>query len=296
MNWNWDHLRFFLALADHGTLSLAARELDVSHTTVLRRVRIFEQQLQTHLFDHTPNGYCLTAAGDALYVEAIKMKSAIDGISREISGDDARLEGSVVITATDTLGLHVLPPLLRELQILYPGLALTLNVANRLSDIGNREADIALRTGSEPPAGLIGREICNLRFVACASRDYVERTGIDRFPDDTRSHAFVQLDESYRNLAFHRHLAALVDSRATCTTASGFIYALALCRAGIGITCLPSYLATGDNGLVVLPMPSDIETNPLWILSHADLRDSARVRVVRQFLFAQLRESLDGDG
>ncbi|NND90135.1 MAG: LysR family transcriptional regulator, partial [Granulosicoccus sp.] len=78
MSWNWDHMRFFLALADAQTLVSAARQLDVSHTTVLRRIKSFESELGSRLFEHVHHGYRLTMEGESLYAEAVKMKHVME--------------------------------------------------------------------------------------------------------------------------------------------------------------------------------------------------------------------------
>lgn len=290
MSWSWDHLRFFLALAEGGTLSTAARRLGVSHTTVLRRVRAFETSLGTQLFDHTAQGYTLTAAGETLRAEASGVRDAIESVARRIGGADAGLEGEVTITTTDTLAFAVLPPLLAELGERYPELRFTLSMRNRLSDIVNREADIAIRTGREPPERLIGRRVGTVHFAACASSDYAAAHALARFPDDVAAHRFVTLDGSYAGVPFHDWLEARLPPEAARTTVSGFLAAVAVCRAGMGITVLPSYLLAELPDLVELPVTERIATNELWVLSHADLRDTERVRVVRRHLFERLSE------
>ena len=116
VKWNWDHLRFFLALAERHTLSTAARELDVSHTTVLRRVAAFEAELGTQLFDRTSDGFMLTQAGQRLFREAASTRTLLDSIAEEIAGADAELAGSVVVTATDTISCYIMPRLIAALS------------------------------------------------------------------------------------------------------------------------------------------------------------------------------------
>ena len=297
MSWSWDHLRHFLALAEEGRLSGAARQLEVSHTTVLRRVRAFERDLGTRLFDRTPRGYALTPAGERLRVEAVEVRAAIERASREIVGRDAEPRGEVTITTTDTIACTVLPSPLAELAARHPDLRFRIDMVNRLSDLDNREADIAIRTCREPPARLIGRHVGSVRFVACAAPRYVESTGLERFPTETGAHRFVVLDHRYAATPFHRWLEARLSPRSVRTTVSGFLPALAACRAGMGISVLPEYLLDEAPELVALPTEgTGISTNELWILSHAGLRDTERVRLVRQRLYEALsRRFRDGD-
>lgn len=288
MNWNWDHIRFFLALAEHGTLSLAAKSLGVSHSTVLRRIRAFEDQLQSQLFDHTNTGYSLTVAGKSLFDEAIKMQSTLSALSREISGADNQLEGEIVVTTTDTLARYVLPKLLAKLSRKYEGIRFSLYMANQMSDISNREADIAIRTCKVPPDNLIGRKVGEIKFSVVASRSYVKQHGLTLFPKILADHRFVVLNESYSSAPFYQWFDKQINQQGVCTKVNNFLCAAALAREGMGITVLPSYMLAKETTLVELPTKRDISSNDLWVLSHADLRDTTKVRVVRQYLYDEL--------
>jgi len=284
MNWNWDHLRFFLALANNGSLSEAARELSVSHTTVLRRVRSIEQALETHLFDHKSSGYCLTPAGDALFREVQKMKTTVDYISRQISGVDQQIGGPIVITTTDTLGFAFMPAVMRQLVEQYPELDITLKVSPRLSDMDNREADIAIRTCAQPPPHLVGRKLGQIRFNACASTEYAQEHHLTEFPQDLSTHRVIQLDDTYSQTPFHAWLAPRCAAAASVVTATSLLSAYGLSAAGVGITVLPQFLIEKDPSMRVLNTPDVIQGNDLWLLSHTDLRDTLRIRLVKRFL------------
>ncbi len=288
MNWNWDHIRFFLALAEHGTLSLAAKSLGVSHSTVLRRIRAFEDQLQSHLFDHNHEGYSLTVAGKSLFAEAIKVQGTLSALSREISGADNQLEGEIIMTTTDTLSRYVLPKLLAKLTRKYEGIRFSLYMANQMSDIANREADIAIRTCKIPPDNLIGRKVGVINFSAVASRSYIKQHGIKSFPKSLDDHRVIALNESYSSAPFYQWFDNQIGKQVRCTKVSNFLCAAALAREGMGITVLPSYMLAKEPNLVALATPREISSNDLWVLSHADLRDTKRVQVVRQYLYDEL--------
>ena len=98
MHWNWDNLRFFLALARAGTLTLAGQALQVSHATVFRRIKKFEDELATRLFEKTPAGYILTHAGEQMLREVEKVEYDIGTIARHIVGADQRVEGDILST------------------------------------------------------------------------------------------------------------------------------------------------------------------------------------------------------
>lgn len=292
LNWNWDHLRYFLALANAGSLSQAARDIGVSHTTVLRRVRAFEKELETHLFDHTAQGHKLTQAGESLYVEAQKMQAAVSDISRKISGIDQQIEGPVSITTTDTLGHYVLPPVITRLHQRYPQLSITLIASNRMSDIDNREADIALRTCTEPPPNLVGRKVCAFNFSACAARTYVDRHRLTVFPEKPDGLNFVVLDDRFSDTPFYKWLDSRLNKHCGRITANGMLPVSRLCAAGAGIALLPDYLVRRNAELIELAVDSAIATNDLWLLSHIDLRDTTRIRLVKSVLFEELTREL----
>ena len=109
MNWNWDNFRYFLALAEKRTLIAAAAELDVSHTTVLRRIKAFESQLGTQLFTHSHDGYRLTEKGIDLREQAISLKTSVDSIARSVAGSDNEIGGKITLTTPDTCLLYTSP-------------------------------------------------------------------------------------------------------------------------------------------------------------------------------------------
>ena len=287
-HWNWDHLRFFLALAEHGTLSAAGRELDVSHSTVLRRVRAFETSLETRLFEHTSTGYFLTSAGIELNEQARQMKFTLDAVARDISGSDQEIAGEIVIATTDSLSYLLLPALLKELSELHTDLRFKLMMNNLMSNIEDREVDIVIRTCKDPPDSLIGRCVGNIAFSACASRRYLSEHRLDRFPANVTSHHFIKLVSSFQGMPFYEWLNARLTPDVYSIEVNNFLLAASMCRAGHGITVLPSYMLEHDPELQALEIDVPIEQNDLWILCHSDLRDTERVRQVRRFLFDAL--------
>jgi len=291
LSWSWDHIRFFLALAEQGTLSSAAKSLDVSHSTVQRRVRSFEEELQTHLFDHSSQGYRLTTAGESLYAEALKMRVTMEAISREITGVDKKIEGEVSITSTDTLTSYVIPSIVANIKVDYPSLQFVIRTENSLSNISHRESDIAIRTGFEPPENLIGRKVGQIQFAMAASSSYLASHGLNEFPDDVSTYSFIVLDESFAHTWFYQWIdKRLQRTTNNITVATSFIAAASLAKAGIGITLLPKYIIDQEEHLVELKVKEKMGISDLWVLSHVDLRDVEKIRLVRQRLHKELSE------
>lgn len=293
MDWNWDHIRYFLALAEQGTLSQSARVLGVSHSTVLRRIRRLESVLKTALFDHTSSGYTLTAAGQKLHSEALSMRSTMSAISREISGIDSQMQGDVVITTTDTIARYIAPKLIAKLSETYASLNFSLIMANNLSDLDSRDVDIAIRTCKHPPENLIGRQVAQIKFDVVASSAYLKKYTIDTFPADTRGHQFISPDESYNTAPFYQWLHSRIDQSCSVTTVNNFLSAAALAKEGLGIAVLPSYVLRAEKNLVSLSGEERICSNDLWVLSHPGSRNTEKIRVVRQFLYDELPRYFD---
>lgn len=286
--WSWDHLRYFLALAEHGTLSAAGRELDVSHSTVLRRIRAFEATLETRLFEHTSTGYFLTSAGAELNEQARQMKHTLNAVARDINGADQALAGKIVIATTDSLSFVLLPDILKKLSDLHTELRFTVLMNTQINNIDDREIDIAIRTCKEPPDSLIGRCVGDIDFTVCASKQYLLEHPLDAFPTDVAGHHFIRLVSSFQGMPFHNWLDARLTPDAHTIEVNNFVLAAAMCRAGHGITVLPSYMLDNDTELQALETDTTIEKNKLWILCHSDLRDTERVRCVRRYLFEAL--------
>ncbi len=295
MSWNWDHLRFFLALAEHGTLSAAARVLDVSHSTVLRRIRQIESEINTQLFEHTHSGYHLTQAGQTLFIEAKKMQGTMSALSREISGVPDQMNGEVIITTTDTIARHILPKLMRKLTGAFPEIRFSVYMANRLSDMDNRNVDIAIRTCKEPPDELLGRKVGEIAFAAVASETYVKEHTLSGFPKSLAEHKVIMLDESYSAAPFYQWLNSKIDHTTNITTVNNFLCAAALAREGMGITVVPAYLQRKEKELVELALHEEISKNDLWVLSHAESRNTKRVRTVCRFFYDELPKALNAN-
>lgn len=292
MKTNWDHLRYFNALANHGTLTATARQLGVSHSTVQRRIAAFEDELRVQLFLHTGNGYKLTRAGETLYSETADIQRTLSSISSRLTGSDDELNGKVSITMSDTIGYFLLPTILRELCKQYPGIEFSVSVKNSLSDIRNLEADIAIRTGSKPPPDLIGRKVGKVSFAVCASTEYLAKHNLDARTALHGAHDYIRLVDNFRDAGFTNWIPD-IDPEKNIVCVGGFLTAWRLCNSGIGLSLLPAYLLDHDSTLVEINGAAIPETNNLWVLSHSDLRDSVRVKAVRQHLTDKLRQTFD---
>ena len=288
---DWDDLRYVLAVAEAGSLAGAARALGVNHTTVLRRLGGFEQVLGLRLFERLPTGYALTVSGEELAASARTIDSTVTALERRLAGRDLRLEGSLRLTTTDTLMASVLPPVLASFRALQPGIELELAVANAMANLTRRDADIAIRPAASPPETLVGRRISGIAFAIYGPS---AGPGGDA---DLAAATWVVPDDSLAGTSVARWLRAARPDVRVAARADLFVAMREAARAGLGIAVLPCYLGDLSPDLRRLRPPvADLATE-LWVLTHPDLRRTARVRAFTEHAAEALsgqRDLLEG--
>ena len=148
---NWDHVRFFLAVAREGSVSAAARQLRVNYTTVVRRIDAFEDHLNTRLFERLPGGYVLSAAAEAVYEEAAAMEDRAVAFDRILFGQDRKLGGRLRVATSDAVATTLLIPHLERFQNAHPDIQLEVATSDSVVSLDRREADVAVRMTGPPP-------------------------------------------------------------------------------------------------------------------------------------------------
>lgn len=279
---DWNDLRLFLAVARAGTLSGAARALGVTHSTVFRRIGAFEERLGVRLFDRLPTGYVLTAPGEEMRDSVARIEEEIDALALKVTGQDQRLSGTIRITATDMLAIGVLPSHLAAFRAKWPGIELEVIVSDTVLDLTRREADVALRVGNPAQETLVGRRVGRLAFAVYAQAG----TKADAAHGD-----WIGFGSSHGPLS--RNLVRWWPGMRQVYRTNSIVAAVAAAKAGIGLAALPCVIADRDAGLArVVPFPEDFGLD-LWLLTHEDLRNTARIRALLDFLGASLSADAD---
>lgn len=289
-NADWDDLRVFLAVSRGGSLAAAARALQINHSTVLRRLNKLEEDLGTRLFTRDLSGYAMTAAGELLADQLDGVGDQIDAAQRQLAGRDADLSGALRVTTTDTIAYGLLMPLLADFRTLHPRIELQVAIHNTFLNLTRREADIAIRPASAPPEHLVGRRAGRLQTAPYASRDYLARMDAPASVD-WAGHWWVLPDDSLTHLAQARWALAHVPADRCAVRADSLVAMAHAVRQGIGAGMLLCMLGDADPSLVRLADPHPTLDTPLWLLTHPDLRHSARVRAFNDFVIDALRES-----
>lgn len=290
---NWDDLRYFLAVADGGSLSAAARAMKVNPATVSRHVDALESRLAVRLFDRRQDGYGLTPAGDKLLGRARQIESEMFALGRAFDAEDRGLTGTVTVTATESLTGPFLIRNLPRLSERHPGIRIGLVNEFRMLNLSRREADIAIRLARPEQGDLMIRRIGTMGFGLYASHAYVERHGVPTTAAGLRGHALIDwLDGFPENEPvswLRRHLG---DAGPVFSTnpASG---RLAAARAGIGIALVPCMVTEPYEDLVRVLPDEPLPGIDLWMLVHRDLARLAKVRAVLDFIHDRSQAEAD---
>ena len=270
----WDDLRYLLSLRAHHSLSAAAKALGVNHTTVARRVAALEEELGARLFDKTPAGFVPTRAGEDVLQVADRVQEELLTLDREVLGRDARLSGSLRVTTLDIVVLEhaeIFSGFCRR----YPEITIETVVSNTPQSLTKREADVAIRVTNQPPQYLVGKRLGRLEFAPYVAAFLLESR---RDPEDLESYPWMSWDERLnarlteewlRKNVPRAHLSVRLDSSVTL---------MSFLDGGLGAAFAPCLWADGRENLRRLADPEPGFGMDLWLLTHPDLRHTARVR------------------
>lgn len=277
---NWDDARVFLAVCRESTLRGAARVLGVDQATVGRRVTALEKSLSATLFLRTSEGYALTVVGEAALHAVEKMELSALELQRQIQGLDDRLTGIVRVSTTDSLAIDFLIPAIARLHRKHPDVRVQLDASTQMISLAKREADIAVRNARPDNPDLIARRIARWPVGLFASQEYLDAHGVPAPGSAFEGHDLV-VYQPY--LAGNKELTLvsepLTRGRIVSSLGSGLLVRRSI-AAGIGIGEIPVYMGERDGLVRLWPERTRAVPYDVWLVTHADLRHTARVRVV----------------
>lgn len=276
---NWDDARVFLAVCRESTLRGAARVLGVDQATVGRRIGSLERSLNATLFLRTSEGYALTALGEAALKAVQGMEVSALELERRIQGLDDRLTGEVRVSTTDSMALDFVIPAIARLHEKHPDVRVQLEASTQMASLSKREADIAVRNTRPENPDLIARRIARWPLGLFASQGYIDTHGMPTPGTGFDGHDLV-IYQGY----LHRKDAALVSEplhrgRIVATLGSGLLVRRSI-AAGIGLGEIPVYMGEKDGLVRVWPERTRSTPYDVWLVTHPDLRHTARVRAV----------------
>lgn len=289
---DWSLVQTFLAVADTGSLSEAARRLGISQPTAGRQVRQIEDRLDIALFQRQPRGLDLTEAGLDLLPHARAMAEAMNRLSLAAAGRSERLSGPVRITASVFTAHHHLPPILARLRAEEPEITIDLVPTDQSENLLYREADIAVRMYRSEQLDIVTKYLGELSLGLYASHDYIARRGRLTRVEDFFAHDVIGYDRSDLILKGMRAMGMEAQRDWFATRTDHHAVYWELIRAGCGIGVAQCHFGERDPGLERLLPELPLPSLPLWLAAHEAVRHTPRIRRVWDALDAGLRDCL----
>jgi DNA-binding transcriptional LysR family regulator len=275
----WELYRSFLAVLNEGSLSGAARSLGVAQPTVGRHVASLEKSLSLALFTRSQIGLMPTEAALSLRIYAESMQSTVAALERAAASQGAGVRGTVRITASDIIGVEVLPPIIALLRDQHPDLTVELVLTDRVQDLLRRESDIAVRMLRPRQELLVARRLGQIEIGLYAHQRYIARHGAPVNIADLAKHSLIGFDQT---TAFIRSAGKALSGWRRETFAmrtDNNLAQLALIRSGAGIGACQAPIARRDDSMVrILPRQFSLPLET-WVTMHENLRNSPRCRV-----------------
>ncbi|MEM6990050.1 MAG: LysR family transcriptional regulator [Myxococcota bacterium] len=281
---NWDDVRIFLAVARSGTTTAAARQLGVNQSTVSRRLKHLEGDAGVAVFERQATGMHLTEAGREMLDAAEQVEERFAVLGRRVFGRDVRLTGKIRVSLPDFM-VVCLVPILADFGRSYPDIALEVSVANANVSLGRREADVILRLGTSAPEHLVGRRVTGASAAVYGAPRYLDTVGCSDLP----ALDWVRWEDAWRQIPPERWIDRHVPPSRVRARVNNHAALVELTAAGLGVSFEPCAIADQDPRLrrVSDPFPFDLA---LWLLTHEDLRGTARVAAFMSFVGGRLAE------
>ncbi len=285
---DWSLVQAFLAVAETGSLSAAARILGASQPTLGRQIGTIEAQLGADLFHRRPRGFDLTETGASLVAPARAMRDAVNQITLTAAGQSARLEGAVRITASVALSVYHLPAIIARIRVAEPRIAIDITPTNNATNLLFREADIAIRMFRPTQLDLVTQHIGEIGLSAFAAHSYLQRRGVPT-ADTVLQHDFVGFDQDPTIVDGFRTGGMAVTRDWFKTRCDDNVVYWELVRAGCGIGFAQTSIGRADPGLAEIDLGFPLPPLPVWLTAHQAMRQSPRIRRVWDMLAEGLR-------
>ena len=286
---DWSLVQAFLAVAETGSLSAAARSLRASQPTLGRQIRAMETQLGATLFHRQARGFALTETGAALVAPANAMRDAMMQITLTAAGREVKLAGTVRITASVATSLYHLPAIIADIRTREPDIAIELAPSDDSRNLLFREADIAVRMYRPEQLDLVAQHLGDIPLGIFASKSYVARRGVPTGRGDIMAHDFVGFDTNPAIIDGFRAAGLPVDRdwfKVRCDDNAAYWN---LVRRGCGIGFAQISLGMDDPDVIQIDLGFPLPPLPIWLVAHEAMRQTPRVRRVWDLLATGLR-------
>ena len=281
---DWSLVQAFLAVAETGSLTAAARQLGTSQPTLGRQVKAVEAQLGAELFHRQPRGFALTQIGAELIGPAQAMRDAVQQIALTAAGQQARLDGTVRITASVATSAMHLPPIIAKIRKLEPQIAIELVPSDDTRNLLYREADIAVRMYRPTQLDLITQHIGEIGLSVFAARSYLAERGTPKTVQEMLTHDFVGFDSNTDIIEGFIQAGLKIDRDFFKVRCDDNIAYWELVRAGCGIGFAQANVGRHDPAVAEIDLGLTLPTLPIWLTAHEAMRQTPRIRRVWELL------------
>jgi DNA-binding transcriptional LysR family regulator len=288
VKFDWNRARAFLVTAEEGSLSAAARALGMTQPTLGRQVTALEQELGVVLFNRVGTGLVLTPGGLELLDQVRVMGEAANRMSLSASGQSNNIEGSICISASEVDATFRLPAIIAKLRKMAPGIEVEIVASNAPSDLGRREADIAIRSFRPTQPDLIAKKIKDISAQLYATPEYLKSIGMPTTMAGLNQADFISFDNTGRLQKSLNDLGLNLSKKNFPLISENYIVHWELVKQGLGIGVMP--IDIGDAEPLVQPVLKEFAlfVFPMWLTAHSELKTSRRVRIVFDLLVSEL--------
>lgn len=286
---DWNDLKYFLAVARHGSTIAAGKALRTSQSTVQRRLGDLEAKIGRELAARRTTGYRLTEFGEKLLPLAERVEAAIADLEQCVTGEVRDEAGVIRMTCPEPIVPRLLP-IIDRFHARHPAIRVEFVTSDRYLDLLKGEADVALRSGDTEDE-LVGRKIADSIWAVYASRSYIDRHGKPERIEDLNRHRLVGLDEGMSQHRLNAWISNVAPNATIAARNNSILGLMQAVKSGLGVSALPTPMADGQPELVRVlgPVP---ELSRSWrLLTHPDLRRTRRVSLFFDFIVEQ-REAL----
>jgi len=293
MNWqsisfDWNHARAFLAVVETGSLSAAARVLNQTQPTLGRQISALEDELGATLFERAGRSLKVTQTGTDLAEHVRAMADAAGRVTLVASGQSQAIEGLVRISASELFAAHLLPPIISKLRIIAPKIVVDVVADNSVSDLIQREADIAVRNVRPEQPDLIARLVHESSGRFYASKSYLKKHARPRSYADLTAHEFVSFGNTEQMLGYFSQLGLDLESGHFKVGSANSLVAWEMVKQGLGIAPMSVDVARKTPEVEALLPQETLILFPTWLVTHRELHTSRRIRLVFDLLAEEL--------
>jgi DNA-binding transcriptional LysR family regulator len=285
---DWSLVQSFLAVMQHGTLQGAARQLQMSQPTMGRHIEELEKQWGVALFERTGRGLVPTTIALQLAESAKHMQSGANQLGHTLMNQQQSLQGTVRISASQPVACYLLLPILQTMRTHIPEVQVELVVTNSVSNLLQREADIALRMVQPEQDSLVAKKVGEISFAACAHQQYLARKGVPQNIEELLQLDLIGQDQDEDILRAFAHLGVRLNRAHFCLRTDDLIAAWQAVRAGLGVGFVSNYVMRTDPEVVPLLTQLEVPTMPIWLVVHREIRGNVRLRKAYDYLAQEL--------